>query len=121
MLLRPEASADIQEQNRIKPIRKTLSYIRSHYKEPLDVDMLCAYTGFSKYYFCRLCKQLTGQTVIHYINALRCNEAQKLLLSGNIKIEEAAYACGYTNISHFYRMYRRHMGHLPSEDKAAKD
>lgn len=119
--LLPEEAVDVSEQKRIKPIRKTLSYIRSHYKEPLDVDMLCAYTGFSKYYFCRLFKQLTGQTVVHYINALRCNEAQKLLVNGNVKIEDAAYACGYTNISHFYRMYRRHIGHLPSEDKAAKE
>lgn len=113
----PFTPSDIQEQNRIRPIKKALSYIHGHYKDPLGVEMLCAYTGFSKYYFCRLFKQLTGQTVIHYINALRCHEAQKLLLAGNTNIEEAAYACGYTNLSHFYRMYRQHIGHLPSEDK----
>lgn len=115
--LLPETSGTDQEQNRIKPIKRTLAYIQSHYKEPLDVDMLCEYTGFSKYYFCRLFKQLTGQTVVNYINALRCHEAQRLLLGGSAKIEEAAYGCGYTNLSHFYRMYRRHIGHLPSEDK----
>lgn len=107
----------MQRHKKNEPVRMALDFIRQHYREPLSLDMLCDYTGFSKYYFCRLFKEMTGQTVSSYINSFRCHEVQKLLMYTSATIEEAALDCGFSNISHFYRMYKHHIGHVPSDDK----
>lgn len=108
---------DIQLHKKNEPVRMALDFIKKNYKKPLSLEALCDYTGFSKYYFCRLFKQMTGQTVTRYINGLRCREVQKLLQNTAMTAEEAALECGFANVSHFYRMYKQHMGHLPSQDK----
>lgn len=111
------SAEDIQLHKKNEPVRMALDFMKKNYKQPLTLEMLCSYTGFSKYYFCRLFKQMTGQTVTRYINGLRCHEVQKLLKNTSMTAEEAALECGFSNISHFYRMYKQHMGHLPSQDK----
>lgn len=110
---------NIQRHKKNEPVKKALDFIRRHYKETISLDALCAYTGFSKYYFCRLFKEMTNQTVCSYINSFRCHEVQKLLKYTSMTVEEAAISCGFSNISHFYRMYKQHIGHVPSKDKAA--
>lgn len=111
------SAEDIQLHKKNEPVRMALEFIKKNHKKPLTLEMLCEHTGFSKYYFCRLFKQMTGQTVTHYINGLRCQEVQKLLKNTAMTAEEAALECGFSNISHFYRMYKQHIGHLPSQDK----
>lgn len=103
----------------LPPQSITFKSIIPEHKETISLDTLCAYTGFSKYYFCRLFKEMTNQTVSSYINSFRCHEVQKLLKYTSMTVEEAAISCGFSNISHFYRMYKQHIGHVPSQDKAA--
>lgn len=50
---------NIHRHKKNEPVKKALDFIRRHYKEPISLDTLCAYTGFSKYYFCRLFKHFT--------------------------------------------------------------
>ena len=70
--------------------------------------------GFSKYHFARLFKEMTGQTVLNYVNFLRCNHARSLLASGKYNVGESAIQSGFSNLSYFSRTYRRMMGELPS-------
>lgn len=113
------SSENMQRSKKNEPVRTALDFIRRHYKETIPLDTLCAHTGFSKYYFCRLFKEMTGQTISCYINSYRCHEVQKLLKYTSMTVEEAAVSCGFSNISHFYRMYKQHIGHVPSKDKVA--
>lgn len=115
--LRDISDTILQRHKKNEPVRKALDYIRRHYTESISLNTLCDYTGFSKYYFCRLFKEMTGQTVSSYINSFRCHEVQKLLSYTSVTVEEAAMHCGFSNISHFYRMYKQHIGHIPSMDK----
>ena len=112
------SGGSLQRHRKNEPVRKALDYIRRHYTENISLDILCEHTGFSKYYFCRLFKEMTGQTVNSYINSFRCHEVQKLLKYASVTVEEAALRCGFSNISHFYRMYKQHIGHIPSVDKS---
>lgn len=110
--------ADFQnatQDKRLYMVKTAIRYIREHMTENLTVESISAAVGFSKYYFCRTFKEMTGQTVINYINAARCGFARWLLLSGRYNVTEAAEQSGFANLSYFTKNYKKYMGQLPSQ------
>lgn len=105
-----------RESAKNKMVREAIGYIGSRYRSQLSVDELASRVGFSKYYLCHAFKEITGQTVIDYINSLRCNYARRQLTAGGLSISEAAFSSGFNNLSYFTRVYKRHFGILPSQD-----
>lgn len=96
-------------------VRTAIGYIRSHYSEPLDLDLLSTEVGLSKYHFIRKFKEATGQTVVSYINAIRIERAERLLREGQLSVAAVAEACGFPNHSYFSKVFCRLRGMLPSE------
>ena len=109
------------DSRRSEMVKNAVGYLRAHFTEQVTVDQLCAYVGFSKYYFCREFKALTGRTVVDYLNFLRCSNARRLMASGKYNVSESAVMSGFKSLSYFSRVYRRQMGVLPSaESEGAK-
>ena len=100
-----------------KMIADAVEYLNTHFADPLTIDEICAHVGFSKYYFCRKFKDVTGKTVVDYINFLRCVNARRLIKSGQHNVSESAYMSGFNNLSYFSKTYIKHIGHSPSEEK----
>ncbi|ELP5185316.1 helix-turn-helix transcriptional regulator, partial [Clostridium perfringens] len=71
----------------------------------------------SKYYTCRTFKEVTGKTILDYINHIRCINARNLILYNGYTISESAYKSGFNNLSYFSKTYKKYMGLLPSEEK----
>lgn len=110
--------ADFQnakQDKKLYMVKAAIRYIREHMTENLTVESISTAVGFSKYYFCRTFKEMTGQTVIDYINATRCGFARWLLLSGRYNVSETAERSGFTNLSYFTKIYKKYMGQLPSQ------
>ena len=110
--------ADFQnakQDKKLYMVKTAIRYIREHMTENLTVESISTAVGFSKYYFCRTFKEMTGQTVIDYINATRCGFARWLLLSGRYNVSETAERSGFTNLSYFTKIYKKYMGQLPSQ------
>ena len=105
------------EGSRIETVRKAIAAIDREFEGPITLDYLCQVAGMSKYYFCRAFKQATGQTVTQYINWVRCDQARRLLASGECNVGEAAERCGFHNLSYFTKVYRRQYGRAPSQEK----
>ena len=63
--------------------------------------------------FRRLFREYTGKSPIEYRNAIRLEEARKLIETGEYLVAEAAVAVGYTNISFFCRSYKSVYGITP--------
>jgi AraC-like DNA-binding protein len=95
-------------------IKKAIRYIQDNYQKNITVFDTAEYVGLSKYYFCHIFKEFTGITTVKYINILRCENAKKILKSGNYRVEEVAYLCGFENLSYFSKTYKKYMGCLPS-------
>jgi AraC-like DNA-binding protein len=109
------------ETNKIEVIKKAIRYIQSNYDKNISISDISEEAGLSKYYFCRIFKEITGYTTVRFINILRCNNAKKLLQSGKHSVEEAAFICGFDNLSYFSKTYKKHMGCLPSSTKKITD
>jgi AraC-like DNA-binding protein len=98
-------------------IKKVLEYIAEHYTEQLTLEGVAQVCGITKYHLAREFKKYTGQTVVTYINILRCKKAEACLTEG-MTVTEAAMECGFDSISYFSRTYKKLMGVPPSSKKS---
>lgn len=64
----------------------------------------------------RRVKMMTGMTVSAFIMDIRIFEAKQMLAqSPEYSISDVAYACGFSDPSHFANSFRSHTGLTPSE------
>ena len=66
-------------------------------------------------YFSRTFKQMMNMSFKEYINYLRINEAQRLLLTTGKSITDSSMEMGFSSPSHFINVFRRHMGRAPKQ------
>lgn len=94
-------------------VKKAIAYIRTNITKKHSLDDIAAHIGISKFHLCREFKALTGNTIISFINIIRCSEAKRLIEKG-MRVSEAAYACGFDNLSYFSRTFQNIIGYPPS-------
>lgn len=103
-----------EKQNRITNI---IRYIHDHYKENISLEELASLFFISPYYLCREFKRYTNRTIIQYINSIRIIEAQRLIMETNYSITEISSLVGFSNITHFERVFKSVTGISPSKSK----
>ena len=59
-------------------------------------------------------RELFGCTVYEYLRDVRLEQAREMLLSGDYNVTEACLGVGYSNLSHFAKIYRSRFGQSPS-------
>lgn len=104
----------IKNQTGSNEIRQILYYINEHYNEPLTIEFLAAKTHLSKSWFMRKFHDTVGVGAIEYINKLRIQKVCEMLLDGS-KIADAAFECGFQNLSNFNRLFKAMVGCTPRE------
>ena len=92
-----------------------LEEIEKHPSERRSVEHYAGLCNLSESAFRRAFKSYTGQSPIEYRNSLRLANARNLLLYSDYSVEEVSRRCGFTNLSFFYRLYRRTYGKKPGE------
>ena len=97
-------------------MKDAISYIRTHYAEQISLESVARAGFVDKSVLARRFRRATGRTVVDYINAYRCREAQTLLLRG-ASVSDAAELCGFGNMSFFSKTFKKYIGKLPSSYK----
>lgn len=97
-----------------KRIKKVLFYIANHYEEPLTVQKMAEMVNLSDMYFGCLFKQETGMSFRKFLTSIRMNRAEDMLLNCEYKITEVAYACGFSDVFYFSRLFKEYFGYAPS-------
>lgn len=90
------------------------NYIDKHLGNKLSLETLAFQFGSSTGFFSRMFKKILGVTPIEYINESRLTLARKLLTTTAMSIEQIASACGFDNISYFYRLFKRRFNITPA-------
>lgn len=107
------AQTQINISKRFKRLLPAVDRIEANPAEALSVSFYAELCGMSIPGFRRSFREYTGQNPVEYRNDLRLRLARKLLASGECTVEEAAAQSGFTNLSFFYRLFRRKFGQKP--------
>ena len=84
------------------------------------MEELAQRVGMSSSSFFRNFKQMTTLSPLQFQKALRLYEAQRLMLTSEYDVANAAYAVGYESSTQFIREYKRMFGEPPRRDVSRK-
>jgi AraC-like DNA-binding protein len=62
-----------------------------------------------------LFKQVFGNSIYNYFQNLRMQEAARLLGEGKLTVSDVGYQLGFSNLSHFSRLFEEHIGVKPKK------
>lgn len=101
-------------------VDRLAQFVDDRLGEPLTLDDLAREACLSTFHLARSFKNTTGMTPHEFVTARRLHRAVDLLLHTKLSVPELAYAVGYTNLSHFRRLFRRHVGATPAHLRAPR-
>ena len=121
-LTQPEPTKVSQEQDLI---RRALTRIHETYQEDLAQEDLAHELGVTHWYLSHLFNSHLKMGYRTYVNALRVEQAKRLLVSTDMPITEIVYQCGFNSQSCFNRAFRSWFHTTPramrEEEKKAKN
>lgn len=103
-------AGDERGQERLRILHR---HVEASYREQPDTHAAAAKVNLSTAAFCRYFRKATGYTYTDYVNKFRIDQARKLLLMDR-NVTETCFECGFSNLSHFNRTFRRFAGENPS-------
>lgn len=99
-------------------IAKIALYIEKNFAKKLTLLMLAEKHGISVSKLCHDFKKKYHCTIMEYIINLRLSYARNYLFTTpNSKTTDAAFLCGFEDVSYFCRTYKKKYGISPKDDK----
>lgn len=90
------------------------NYIREKYRD-ITIKELVQRFHFNEDYYNRLLKEKTGMTYSEYVQNIRLSQAEKLLKTTSMTVDEIANEVGYHNKGYFYKIFVDRYGMTPSK------
>jgi two-component system, response regulator YesN len=91
-------------------VDEAVRYIDAHYQEDLSLEQVAAQSGVSPFYLSRLIRQKKGVTFVEYLTDVRISKARRFALETGLPVSEIAARCGYTNVTYFYKVFKKATG-----------
>ena len=79
------------------------------------IDELAVFANMSLSKMKRIFKQIFGDSIFNYYQAFRMQEAARLLKEEKLSVSEVGYRLGFSNLSHFSRVFEQHVGMKPKK------
>ncbi len=95
-------------------IQDVLTYINSHYTQPLKMKEIAKMFGISVSYLSHQFVKFTNRSVYEYILYRRVVLAKQMIQT-DLSLNTIAYQCGFNDYSNFLRMFYRLEGMSPSQ------
>ena len=89
--------------------------INNNYEHDISLQNLADMLHISEYYLCREFKKNTNRTITDYIKRTRIMNAERCFIEADKNVTEVATMTGFSNLTHFYRVFKDITGYSPSE------
>jgi AraC-like DNA-binding protein len=99
--------------NDVTAIYAIKSLLLKHFNEPPNINALSKKAGMSEPKLRKLFKQTFGKGPFEYYQYHRIQKAASLLRKRRLTVSEVGFELGFTNLSHFTRVFEQHMGSKP--------
>jgi AraC-like DNA-binding protein len=99
----------------IETIYKVKEQMLQHLESPPVIKEMAICTNMSPSKLKRLFKQIFGNSIFSYYQEFRMKEAARLLKDEKLSVSDVGYQLGFTNLSHFSRVFKEHIGMKPKQ------
>lgn len=97
------------QREQIEPHEKIIAYVNEHFADgQMSLGLLSSEFNLSEAYISRIIKRCTDMNYSAYIEKLRMQKADELLLSTQMSVSDIAEALGYENQSTFFKAFKRY-------------
>lgn len=93
---------------------RVVEKLNDQFDENLTTEELALEANVHPVHLAAVFRQFHHETMGEYVQKLRITHAAKLLLKNENSLSEIAYTMGFSDQSHFTRIFKRHLGMTPS-------
>jgi AraC-like DNA-binding protein/mannose-6-phosphate isomerase-like protein (cupin superfamily) len=108
---RPFALDSTAEQQ--EAVRRAVSYVMAHHREPIRLEALHQLTGMSRATFARQFRRHSGKSFSAFLNQVRLQAVCRALRETADSVSTIAFNHGFNQLSFFNRLFRRELGQSP--------
>ena len=98
-----------------KTVKSVLEYIGRSYLSDISNSDIAEVFSFHPNYLNKLFKTYTGKTIHAYINELRLQKAEGLLLTTELDIGQISDICNFDSYSYFIKCFKKYSGLSPKK------
>jgi two-component system, response regulator YesN len=101
--------------NQVSLINRAKEYVEANFTGDVMLSHVAEHVNLSPVYLSRLFKEQAGANFSDYLIECRINRACQLLRDTGHKIYEICEEVGYSDVKHFYGLFKKKIGCTPSE------
>jgi len=99
-------------------LNRVIEFVEEHLDQEITLAALAEIAGMGAHYFSEMFKQSLGISPHQYVLRRRIERGRKLLHNPNVSVLEAAVRSGFSDQSHFTKLFRRIVGVTPTKYRA---
>jgi AraC family transcriptional regulator len=112
---RQQAASEENTERFPRWLKIAIEIIHDRFSESLTLDEIAGAAGVHPVYLARAFRRHTGSTIGDYIRRLRVEYASRQILTTDASLLEIALTAGFSDQSHFSRIFKRRMGVTPAQ------
>ncbi|MFV0399798.1 MAG: response regulator [Oscillospiraceae bacterium] len=101
-------------------VKNAIKYMEDHYAEKLTLPEVAEKTYVSQWHLSKLISRTTGHNFNDILNTVRITKAKELLEDPSLKIWEISERVGFTDATHFSRIFKKQEGISANEYRNQK-
>ena len=105
-------SKETDVEQRLKQIE---IFISCNYKREVSIADIAQHVAMNRSSLCTFYHRQTGKTLVAALTEHRLSVAQHLLRHSTLTIQQVCYECGFNDVPHFCRMFKRMFQMTPKE------
>lgn len=95
-------------------VERVITNMWDRYDEPLSLEEMAGMAVFSRFYFSRVFRSITGTSPGRFLTAIRLYKAKNLLLESTMSVTDISYQVGYNSPGTFSSRFTRSVGISPA-------
>lgn len=95
-------------------VERVITNMWDRYDEPLSLEEMADMAVFSRFYFSRFFRSITGTSPGRFLTAIRLYKAKNLLLETSMSVTDISYQVGYNSPGTFSSRFTRSVGISPA-------
>ena len=96
-------------------VEKVKLYVQKNYQQDLTLEFITSLFYINRSYCSHLFKKVTGNNFVDYVNSIRIEKAEALLIHTDKKMYQIAKVVGYDNAKYFFRIFKKVVGVTPEQ------